>query len=136
MVRGPNPDDESYDRFMEEEGSIFDGMKRRAEALVDGLNKVDGITCNTAEGAMYAFPAVEIPPKAVAYAEENDMSPDTMYAISLLEETGICVVPAAGFGQKQGRHGFRTTFLPPDDKMMAAIDKFESHHKNFCSKWA
>lgn len=136
MVKPPQPGEESYERFTKEETFIFEGMKRRANALVDGLNKIDGIECNPAEGAMYVFPRVTLPAKAIEHAEKNNMTPDTMYALSLLDETGICVVPASGFGQKEGRIGFRTTFLPPDDKMMSAIDKFASHHKQFCAKWA
>jgi alanine transaminase len=136
MVKPPKQGDDSYERFAKEESEVFEGLKKRAEALVEGLNQVDGINCNPAEGAMYAFPSVDIPQKAIAYADEQDMTPDLMYALSLLEDTGICVVPASGFGQKEGRFGFRTTFLPPDDKMMAAIGKFASHHENFCAKFA
>ena len=135
MVRPPKEGEESFSKFVDEEGGIFEGMKRRAKALVHGLNQVDGIECNSAEGSMYAFPNVKIPPKAIERAEELGMSPDTMYSLSLLEETGICVVPASGFGQKEGRAGFRTTFLPSDEKMMAAIDQFASHHRNFCAKF-
>ena len=54
---------------------------------------------------MYAFPKIELPEGAVAAAKENNQTPDTMYALSLLEETGICVVPASGFGQAEGRIG-------------------------------
>lgn len=136
MVKPPQPGDDSYKRFEQEESKIFEGMKNRAHALVEGLNKVDGITCNPAEGAMYAFPSVELPPKAIEAAEKMHVSPDTLYALSLLDETGICVVPASGFGQKEGRFGFRTTFLPPDDKMMSAIDQFKSHHEQFCAKYS
>lgn len=136
MVRGPQPGDESFERFKMEESHIFEGLKRRAKNLVDGLNQVDGITCNPAEGAMYAFPRVDIPPKAIAEAEAQGVAPDTLYALSLLEDTGICVVPASGFGQKQGRYGFRTTFLPPDDKMSGAIEMFVAHHKNFTQKYS
>ena len=68
--------------------------------LVDGLNAIDGITCQPSEGAMYAFPRVELPSKALDAAAEQEQTPDTLYALSLLEETGICVVPASGFGQK------------------------------------
>eukprot|EP00980_Cylindrotheca_fusiformis_P005769 scaffold1203_cov117-Cylindrotheca_fusiformis.AAC.8 len=136
MVKPPKKEDDSYDRFEKEEQEIFEGMKRRAISLVKGLNEVDGINCNPAEGAMYAFPKIDIPPKAIAEAEKEDMSPDTFYALSLLEETGICVVPASGFGQEEGRFGFRTTFLPPDDKIDAAIAKFKSHHENFVAKYA
>jgi alanine transaminase len=136
MVNGPQPGDESYELFAKEEGDIFDGLKRRSKSLVEGLNKADGISCNPADGAMYAFPSIQIPAKAIEQAEKEGLAPDTLYALSLLEETGICVVPASGFGQKEGRYGFRTTFLPPDDKMTAAVDKFVAHHKHFTSKYS
>jgi len=35
------------------------------------------------------------------------MEPDAMYCYQLLEETGICVVPGSGFGQKEGTYHFR-----------------------------
>lgn len=136
MVKGPKPGDHSYELFAQEEGGIFEGLKRRSKKLVEGLNAADGISCNPADGAMYAFPSIEIPPKAIEQAEKEGLAPDTLYALSLLEETGICVVPASGFGQKEGRYGFRTTFLPPDDKMNAAVDKFVEHHKNFTAKYS
>ena len=136
MVKPPKLGDESYDLFSKEEHEIFAGMKRRSKALVDGLNKVDGITCNEAEGAMYAFPKVELSNKAIACAEKQEMSPDVFYCLSLLNETGICVVPGSGFGQKEGRYGFRTTFLPPDEQMLPAIDLFADHHRNFTAKYS
>lgn len=100
MVRPPLPDEQSYDLFHKEETAIFESLKRRAVSLVDGLNDINGITCQASEGAMYAFPRVELPPKALDDAAEHEMTPDTLYALSLLEETGICVVPASGFGQE------------------------------------
>ncbi len=51
---------------------------------------------------------------AIAHAQDRGQSPDTFYCISLLEETGICVVPGSGFGQKEGTFHFRTTILPPE----------------------
>jgi len=68
--------------------------------LVDGLNDIDGMTCTTSEGAMYAFPRITLPQKALDEAYMLEQTPDSLYALSLLEETGICVVPASGFGQK------------------------------------
>lgn len=135
MVTPPQPGDASYKKFADEESAIMNRLKTNALALVDGLNKVDGIDCVRAEGAMYAFPRVRLPPKALAEAEKLEMTPDTLYAISLLEETGICVVPASGFGQEEGRVGFRTTFLPPEDKIAKAIDEIERHHHLFCERY-
>ena len=45
------------------------------------------------------------------------------------------MVPASGFGQKRGRVGFRTTFLPPDDVMERAVGEFKRHHEEFCEKY-
>mmetsp|Transcript_24831 Transcript_24831/g.49481 ORF Transcript_24831/g.49481 Transcript_24831/m.49481 type:complete len:652 (+) Transcript_24831:122-2077(+) len=136
MVTPPAPTDESYDLFQKEESDIFESLKRRANSLVKGLNDIDGMTCTPAEGAMYAFPKVELPAKAFDEAAAQDQTPDTLYALSLLEETGICVVPASGFGQKEGRVGFRTTFLPPEDELNSAIVEFKRHHEMFCEKYA
>mmetsp|Transcript_6085 Transcript_6085/g.13275 ORF Transcript_6085/g.13275 Transcript_6085/m.13275 type:complete len:315 (-) Transcript_6085:21-965(-) len=135
MVRPPLPDEESYELFTKEEASILESLKRRAVSLVKGLNEIDGVTCNPSEGAMYAFPRVELSPAASEDAAANDQTPDTMYALSLLEETGICVVPASGFGQKEGRVGFRTTFLPPEDELNEAIVEFKRHHELFSEKY-
>lgn len=135
MCRPPMPGEDSFELFTNEEYSIFDSLKRKAISLVKGLNEIDGMSCNPSDGAMYAFPRVELPPKAIDEAVEKDVTPDTLYALSLLEETGICVVPASGFGQKEGRTGFRTTFLPPEDELDRAIVEFKRHHGLFCQKY-
>ena len=31
------------------------------QMLVEALNKLEGITCNEAEGAMYLFPQIQLP---------------------------------------------------------------------------
>ena len=136
MVKGPPEGGESYAKFVAEEKEIFDGLARRSQALVEGLNGIDGIECQPAEGAMYAFPKIQLPPRALEAAREKDQTPDTLYALSLLEETGICVVPASGFGQTAGRVGFRTTFLPPDEELNRAIELFGEHHKRFCDNYS
>ena len=111
-------------------------MQKRAALLSDTFNSMVNTKCTKIEGAMYAFPRVELPPKAMDEATRQDVTPDTLYALSLLENTGICVVPASGFGQKEGRIGFRTTFLPPEDELKRAIVEFQRHHDLFCQKYA
>lgn len=129
MLRPPKIGDESYESFQQENKQIYDGLKERSQRLVEGLNQIPGISCVPAEGAMYAFPSIELPPKAFKKAEEKGTTPDNLYALSLLERTGICVVPASGFGQKKGRVGFRTTFLHPET--LKAIDLIREHHVAF-----
>jgi alanine transaminase len=36
----------------------------------------------------------------------------------------------------EGRIGFRTTFLPPEDELNEAIVEFKRHHELFCEKYA
>lgn len=134
MLRPPKPGDESYELFEKEISTIYQGLKERSQKLVEGLNTIPGIKCVPAEGAMYAFPSVEVPPKAFEAAKEQGTTPDNLYALSLLEMTGICVVPASGFGQKKGRVGFRTTFLHPDT--LKAIDLFAKHHAKFVEQYS
>eukprot|EP00546_Thalassionema_frauenfeldii_P006908 CAMPEP_0178920626 /NCGR_PEP_ID=MMETSP0786-20121207/15106_1 /TAXON_ID=186022 /ORGANISM="Thalassionema frauenfeldii, Strain CCMP 1798" /LENGTH=767 /DNA_ID=CAMNT_0020594707 /DNA_START=43 /DNA_END=2346 /DNA_ORIENTATION=- len=134
MVRGPRPGDGSYELYKEETRRIFEGLKERSQKLVRGLNLIDGVCCAPADGAMYAFPRLENLPESVfRRAKELGTTPDNLYALSLLESTGICVVPASGFGQSKGRVGFRTTFLHPDT--VRAIDKFREHHYEFMDKY-
>lgn len=134
MLRPPAPEGESYKKFMEETRQIYEGLKERSRQLVEGLNSIPGITCAPAEGAMYAFPRIDVPEKAIETAKEMGTTPDNLYALSLLDETGICVVPASGFGQAKGRVGFRTTFLHPDT--VKAIELFREHHEHFVQKYS
>lgn len=136
MVCGPKPGDESFALFQEEETAIYRSLAKRAKMVVEGLNVIDGITCQPAHGAMYCFPKIELPPLALEEAQRHGQTPDMLYALSLLQETGICVVPASGFGQKEGRIGFRTTFLPPEEQLRKAVGEFDRHHKLFCDRYA
>ena len=136
MVRGPRPGDESYERHEEEKSQIFSELKRKAKLMGEGLYSIPGFSCQPAQGSMYCFPRIEMPPKAIEATRQAETRPDTLYALSLLRSTGICVVPASGFGQKPGRYGFRTTFLPPEDEMKDALANFRAHHEDFCQKYA
>jgi len=136
MVQPPKPGDASHAIFAEEKSAILASMKRRATKLVDGLNALEGVSCNQPQGAMYAFPQITLPPKAIAAAEAAGKVPDTYYALALLEETGIVVVPGSGFGQKEGTWHFRTTFLPPENEMDAVVSRMKSFHEAFMAKYA
>lgn len=52
-----------------------------------------------------------VPPKAIeaVKAKKQGTTPNNLYTLGLLETMGICVVPASGFGPKEGLVGFRST---------------------------
>mmetsp|Transcript_6808 Transcript_6808/g.10765 ORF Transcript_6808/g.10765 Transcript_6808/m.10765 type:complete len:542 (+) Transcript_6808:163-1788(+) len=135
MVKGPQPGDESYESHEAEKASILESLKRRAKLVGTELNAIPGFSCQPAQGSMYCFPRVTMPPGAFRTAEELGTTPDTLYATSLLKSTGICVVPASGFGKIKGRYGFRTTFLPPEEEMERCTKMIKEHHEKFCNKY-
>ena len=121
MVTPPKPGAPSYAVYNQEKTTILDEMKKRAVILAEGLNKIEGVSCNVIAGAMYAFPSVKLP------AGKGDFE----YCMSLLEETGICVVPGSGFGQAEGTFHFRTTILPPTDKIQKVVQLFGDFHRKY-----
>ncbi|MFY9853429.1 MAG: aminotransferase class I/II-fold pyridoxal phosphate-dependent enzyme [Terracidiphilus sp.] len=92
-----------------------------ASLLAEGLNEIEGISCNKIAGAMYAFPRLALPEGVT----------DEEYCMALLEETGICVVPGSGFGQADGTAHFRTTILPSTEKLRQVVEKFSAFHESY-----
>ncbi|KAI3649965.1 hypothetical protein MP228_005597 [Amoeboaphelidium protococcarum] len=135
MVKPPVQGDESYETFKTECDSIFQSLKRRAKKLVNGLNQMEGVSCQQADGAMYVFPQITLPEKAVQAAQNNGKKPDAFYAMELLNSTGVCVVPGSGFGQREGTWHFRATFLPPEDEFDSFISKIQDFHAQFMDKY-
>ena len=121
MVRPPKPGMPSYHPYAAEKAAILDTLKQRAILLAEGLNRIEGITCNVIAGAMYAFPRITLPPGRS----------DFDYAMALLEQTGICVVPGSGFGQAEGTAHFRTTILPPTEKLQKVVTALGEFHRNY-----
>jgi len=85
---------------------------------------------------MYAFPRITIPPRAVEEAKKREMAPDMFYCSELLENTGVCVVPGSGFGQRDGTYHFRTTILPQEEVLQNVLQSIKSFHESFMQKWS
>jgi alanine transaminase len=67
--------------------------------MVQTFNSLEGMTCSKPEGAMFVFPSLRLPKKAIAAAVAMNTKPDVFYALRLLESTGIVVLPGSVFGQ-------------------------------------
>ena len=44
-------------------------LKNKAKMVYDKMNKIPGVQCNEVQGAMYAFPKIDIPEKALKDAQ-------------------------------------------------------------------
>lgn len=133
MVNPPRPGDESYESFTAEYNHIFNTLRSRALKLYNAFQQMEGVTCEKPQGAMYLFPKIKLPQKAVQAAEQQGYeAADAFYCMELLNQTGICVIPGSGFGQEPDTFHFRTTFLAPGDDYG---DKILAFHKAFMDKY-
>lgn len=119
MVTPPTPEDDSYTQYIGEKNCILDDLREKSIILGNELNKIDGISVNIPEGAMYAFVKIQLPER-MKY-QSVDVALDEIYCMALLEKTGICVVPGSGFGQMPHTLHFRTTFLPPKEQILEFV---------------
>ncbi|KAG9352728.1 hypothetical protein JZ751_021142, partial [Albula glossodonta] len=89
IVNPPSSSEASHAQFIKEKKAVLGALAEKAKLTEQTLNTVPGIKCNPKLG----------------------MAPDMFYCLRLLEETGICVVPGSGFGQKEGTYHFRYTSI-------------------------
>ncbi|GFY91415.1 alanine-2-oxoglutarate aminotransferase 2 [Actinidia rufa] len=131
MVNPPKPGDISYEQFVRESKGILESLRKRARIMTDGFNSCRNVVCNFTEGAMYSFPQIRLPPKAIEAAKRAGKVPDVFYCLKLLEATGISTVPGSGFGQKDGVFHLRTTILPAEEDMPAIMASFKKFNDEF-----
>jgi glutamate--glyoxylate aminotransferase len=135
LVDPPKAGDESYPLFQKEMDAENASLRRRAHLMTDSFNALEGVTCTFTEGAMYSFPRLALPAKAIAAAKAAGKEPDTFYCLRLLEETGIVTVPGSGFGQEDGTFHLRTTILPLEPVMEDFVQRFKTFHAKFMDEF-
>ena len=55
----------SHELWVKERQGLLDSLKRRAQMLEEALSKLEGVSINRPEGALYAMPRIRLPEKAV-----------------------------------------------------------------------
>ncbi|KAM9839227.1 alanine aminotransferase 2-like isoform 1-T1 [Aulostomus maculatus] len=136
VVNPPQLGEPSYDTFTEEKKAVLKALAEKAKLTEQVFNTVPGITCNPVQGAMYTFPRIALPQKAIDKAKEEGQLPDMYYCMRLLEEEGICLVPGSGFGQREGTFHFRMTILPPTEKLKLMLQKIRAFHQRFVEEFS
>merc|ERR1712215_266184 len=136
VVNPPRPDEPSYESWLAQKDGTLASLARRAKLVAETLNSIEGFTCNVVQGAMYAFPQIHLPKKAIEAAQEAGQSPDVFYAFNLLESTGICVIPGSGFGQLPGTYHFRTTILPQEEIIKDMLGRIKEFHLKFLKEYS
>lgn len=136
LVNQPKAGDVSYDSHEKEKVAELASLRRRAHMVTDAFNSMKNITCNLTEGAMYSFPRIHLPRKAIEAAKAAGKAPDAFYCLRLLEATGISTVPGSGFGQEPDTWHLRTTILPREEKMADFCERFRTFNETFMKEYA
>ena len=69
VVNPPKPGEPSHDQFYAEKSKVLGTLAEKARLTAEMFHSIPRITCNTVQGAMYSFPKIDIPPKAVEEAK-------------------------------------------------------------------
>ena len=136
MVQPPQEGDASYGSYNAEKQAILDSLQRRSKRCYETLNQLENVECAPMEGALYAFPTIKMPAKAIEAAISKNMAADTMYCSELLDATGIVIVPGTGFHQEPGTFHFRTTILPPEETMDKFFNLLKDFHSDFMKRYS
>ena len=92
-------------------------FRKRREVIVDGLNKIVGITCTKPHGAFYAFP--NITGTGMNSRKLGDQ---------LLQNAGVAVLPGISFGE-YGEGYLRLSFANSVENIKKALDRIEKSLK-------
>lgn len=136
VVKPPELGDESFELFESEKNQVLADLKEKAKLVVETFNSVQGIKLNQVAGALYAFPKIFLPEKAIKQASALNYQPDFYYAMQFLEQYGVCVLPGSGFGQMPGTYHLRTTILPQPEVFEDMMERFKSFHNEFIKKFS
>lgn len=136
MVYPPEPHEPSYECFMQEWRDIMLTHQEKASMMINTFNTIEGIECNPYTAATVIFPKIYVPEKAIVEAKMAGQSPDTFYAMQLLENTGICTLPGILYGQLPGTYHIRVTILPEKEEIQKMMELIRSFNNYFNKKYS
>jgi aspartate/methionine/tyrosine aminotransferase len=93
---------------------MIDEFQKRRDVIVEGLNRISGMSCLEPAGAFYAFPSV----KALGVSSEK-------VASFLLDEAGVACLSGTAFGAN-GQGYLRFSYANSVDAIRTALDAIES----------
>jgi alanine transaminase len=122
-------------QWVEETQGEIASLERRANLMYGALKKLPGVTTQHAAGAMYLLPRLFLPPKFIKSLSPG-VNPDVAWTVKFLEEEGVVVSPGSGFGQREGQHHFRITFLANEQTMAEVVERLSRFQTKFMNDYS
>ncbi|MEW6265096.1 MAG: aminotransferase class I/II-fold pyridoxal phosphate-dependent enzyme [Thermodesulfobacteriota bacterium] len=126
-----NPENEKIVQAMVQE------FQRRRDVVVEGLNRVEGITCNKPEGAFYVFPNIGGACEKVGAIEAYERlprekraatSPSTLFQMFALYHHGVATMDRRSFGVigSEGLHFLRLSTATDLESLKEGVRRLEA----------
>mgnify|MGYP005749058105 CR=1 FL=1 len=97
-------------------------LGRQRAIAYEKLTAIPGITCVKPMGAFYMFPKLDMK----KFKIENDQQ----FALDLLTEQHVLLVPGTGFNYQQHDH-FRVVYLPEPKELSYTLDRLANFFENY-----
>uniref|UniRef100_A0A8C6UY00 alanine transaminase n=1 Tax=Neogobius melanostomus TaxID=47308 RepID=A0A8C6UY00_9GOBI len=136
LANPPRLGDPSYPLYEMETQQMQTMIKANVRRVHEVLDSLPGISCQPVEGGAFAFPRVDLPPKALQKAKEMGMEPDTFYCLRLLEESGAFITPGCEYGQKEGTYHIRFCIRSPGDVIEDFLGRLVTFHTQFMKEFS
>lgn len=94
--------------------NMVEQLRRRREVMIDGLNRLPGVTCVLPGGAFYAFPNIEGTGRA-----------DRAFAEEMLEQAGVALLPGSDFGAA-GKGHVRLCYTTSIDNITEGLSRMRA----------
>jgi len=103
---------------------INDGgrLKKQRDIAYEGINAIDGLSCQKAMGALYLFVKVD--------QEKFNIVDDEQMVLDILKQEKILLVHGRGFNIEEPNY-FRLVFLPHEDELIPAIERLAHFFKHY-----
>jgi len=95
-------------------GEVVNEYQRRRDVIVEGLNKLPGISCQKLQGAFYVFPNI----KELCKTSKE-------MANFILEEAGVALLPGSAFGAFGEGH-LRLSYANSVENIQKALARMEA----------
>jgi aspartate/methionine/tyrosine aminotransferase len=109
---------EALNGLQDEVHQMVDEFKKRRNVIVEGLNRIDGISCLRPRGAFYVFPNIT----QLGISGED-------FANLLLEKYGVAALSGTAFG-KFGKGYLRLSYANSVKNIERALDRIEQAVKD------
>lgn len=97
-------------------------LKKQRDIAYEGINAIEGLSCEKAMGALYLFVKVD--------KEKFNITNDEQMVLDILTQEKILLVHGRGFNIDEANY-FRLVFLPHEDELIPAIERLAHFFKTY-----